>query len=260
MGTGSHGVRTSAIALGVALTIHSAAAIAILRVHTADRWRPAAEAPVEVEVPEPRVPPPEARPESVAESPPDPAVRPRLVPRVHVAHIPPVSSAPPPANRQPPPDVAPNAPPVFGVTMSSVVSGDAAMAVSIGNTTMTQNRSPHTPSTPTRSLANEETRPFAPVPEIYIATPPRKLYEVNTADIYPPESRTLGIEGTVKLSVDLDEKGRVVAVRLIQRAGHGFDEAAARAMPKFRFSPALTSDGRAVPVRFTYQYRFTIGD
>ena len=134
------------------------------------------------------------------------------------------------------------------------------MAVSVGNTTMTKNRALNATATPPQAYAGGATKPFVPVPEIYVATQPRKLYEVNSADIYPPEPKSLGIEGTVKLSVDLDEKGNVVAVRLIQRAGHGFDEAAVRAMARFRFSPALTSDGRAVPYRLTYQYRFTIGD
>lgn len=263
MAAGTHGVRTSAIALGVALMIHSAAAIAILRVRVQmdERWPRPAEAPVEIDVPDPPAPPPETRPELVAEPPPEPAVLPRIVPRRRAVREPPhapISSAPPPPNQQPPADVPQRAPPVFGVTMSSVVSGEAAMAVPFGNTTMTKNRSSRATPTRPQQYASEGTRPFVPVPEIYIATPPRKLDEIK-AD-YPPEARTLGIEGMVKLSIGLDEKGMVVEVRLIQRAGHGFDEEAVRAMPKFRFSPALTSDGRAVPCRFTYQYRFTIGD
>ncbi len=142
--------------------------------------------------------------------------------------------------------------------MSSVVSGEAAMAVPVGNTTMTKPQT-RTTSTPPAPYAPEGTKPFIPVHEIYVATPPRVLYEVTGEDVYPIDAKALGIEGRVRLSVGIDQSGRVVEVRTLPpRAGHGFDEAAAAAMKRFLFSPARTSDGRAVPYRWTHTYTFTV--
>jgi periplasmic protein TonB len=251
-------LRTSTAALAVALAIHGTAAVGILRVERP--WRSAVEAPVEIEVREPPPPPPPEAREAPVEPPPE-APRPRPEIRRGVArdsHPAPPTNTPPPPNQRPTADTPKDAPPVFGVTMSSVVSGESAMAVPVGNTTMTKDRGPA--PAPAKPYAGAATKPFTPVPDIYIATRPHKLYEINSADIYPADARALGIEGTVKLSVGLDEKGNVVEVRLIGRAGHEFDEAAMRAMRKFRFSPALTSDGRAVPYRFTYDFKFFIGD
>lgn len=249
----AHGVRASAISLCVALTIHSVAAIAILRLEP--RWNRPEEAPVEIDVSEPPPPPetkpaPEPAPEPVQPKPVRRQVATREFPRPETP-----SPSPPPPNQEPRPNTPNSAPPVFGVTMSSVVSGEAAMAVPVGNTTMTkpQTRTTSTPPAP------EGTKPFIPVHEIYVATPPRVLYEVTGEDVYPIDAKALGIEGRVRLSVGIDQSGRVVEVRTLPpRAGHGFDEAAAAAMKRFLFSPARTSDGRAVPYRWTHTYTFTV--
>jgi TonB family protein len=132
------------------------------------------------------------------------------------------------------------------------------MAVPVGNTTMTKARSRPTSSAPA-PYSPEGTKPFAPVPEIYVASLPHVLLEVNSDDVYPPEAKTLGIEGVVKLSIGIDQGGKVVEVRVLPpRAGHRFDEAAAAAMKRTLFSPARTSDGRAVPFRLTYQFTFSM--
>ena len=162
----------------------------------------------------------------------------------------------PPPNQMPPPDAPKQAPPVFGVTMSSVVGGDATMAVPVGNTTMTRDRTAKAGDTPPAPYAGEPSATFQPVPDAFVTVQPTVLYEVNSEDIYPSDARALGIEGVVKLSVGIDATGHVVQVRVISKAGHGFDEAATKAMRRFRFSPARTNDGRAVPYRFAYTYRF----
>lgn len=89
---------------------------------------------------------------------------------------------------------------------------------------------------------------------------PRPIHEVRSASLYPHVARQLGIEGTVKLSVGTDESGSVTTVAVIRPAGHGFDEAATKALRAFRFSPARTRDGRAVPFLFTYTYVFSLDD
>ena len=44
--------------------------------------------------------------------------------------------------------------------------------------------------------------------------------------------------------------------KVLDRAGHGFDEAAARPCCRRKFKPAETSDGRAVPCSIIWTYRF----
>ena len=73
---------------------------------------------------------------------------------------------------------------------------------------------------------------------------------------YPPEAKRLGIEGKVELKLGIDQNGRVVQVKVVTRGGHGFDEAAAKAMRQARFKPAMTSDGKAVPCSISWTYRF----
>jgi protein TonB len=148
---------------------------------------------------------------------------------------------------------------VFGVTMDSVVSGESGMAVPVGNTLMTKPTGPRKQEAP-QPYAGGAAQAVQAVPEVNVATLPRVLFEVNGDDNYPPDAKALGIEGNVKASITINEKGLVVAVRILERAGHGFDEMATQALRRFRFSPALTSDGRPVPYRFTYDYRFAIGD
>lgn len=65
--------------------------------------------------------------------------------------------------------------------------------------------------------------------------------------------------GTVRLRVGIDETGRVKEVKVIKRAGYGLDEAAVKAMWRFRFSPALGQDGKPVPFRINYDYIFAPG-
>ena len=88
------------------------------------------------------------------------------------------------------------------------------MAVPVGNTTMTKPR-PGATNQPATPYAGTGPQAFVPEPEINIAERPRVLHEVNSDDYYPQDARTLGIEGTVRLSVNIDESGQVV-----ERAPH----------------------------------------
>ena len=263
------GARTWALAAALALAVHGTGIVAIARVKVAGVVAPTS--PIEFELREPP-PPPEAvtpPPELLPPPPVAPPPKPRMVVARHAPSPPtpaaPPSEPPPPsAPADPPPAEAPKeAPPVFGVAMASVTSGEAGMAVPVGNTLMAK---------PTEARKGEQTPPLAagngagagagcrPLAGAYIATPPRVLVEVNSADYYPADALALGLEGEVTLSVGITEKGTVVEVRVLKRAGNKFDDAAAQALRKFRFSPALTSEGRAVPTRITYSYKFHLGD
>jgi len=94
-------------------------------------------------------------------------------------------------------------------------------------------------------------RAQAPAPE---PVEPPSLKERGTA-VYPPEALARRLEGAVGLEADLDATGRVVDVRVITPAGHGFDEAAVEVARHFSFEPARR---RGVPVastvRFSYEF------
>jgi periplasmic protein TonB len=245
------------VAAAIAVAAHAAIAAALLIVNPSRLTHH--EVVVEMEVQEKPLPPPEIR----TERPPPPvepeaAPRPRVVPRRMASAAPqppPSAPAPPPPNQEPPKPT--DAPPVFGVTISSVVSGDSAgLAVPVGNTLMTKERKPGKTGAVPQAYAAEGTRPFTPVADIYIAQQAKVIFEVNSADIYPTEAYKMGIEGTVTLKVDIDENGEVLRVKVVGKAGHGFDEAARDALRRFKFSPARGSDGKPVPVSIPYRFTF----
>src|SRR5204862_3591017 len=107
---------------------HVVVAAALARVDTSRLF--SGDQTVEMEVQEPKPPPPEVRPEPPP-PPPPPEAKPRIV--MHRAATPPPEAPPPPSETPKPSD----APPVFGVAMSSVVAGEGpGMAVPVGNTLM----------------------------------------------------------------------------------------------------------------------------
>ena len=76
---------------------------------------------------------------------------------------------------------------------------------------------------------------------------------------YPPQARQAQIEGTVVLRVYIDKHGIVKHIKIIKRAGYGFDEAAILAMRSARFYPA-TYEGKAVPVWINIPVIFKLED
>jgi TonB family protein len=71
--------------------------------------------------------------------------------------------------------------------------------------------------------------------------------------IYPAQALAERREGSVGLELDLDASGRVVDVRVVAPAGHGFDEAAVEAARAFTFEPARR---RGVPAASTVDFAY----
>ena len=240
-------VRAALVGLIVALVAHVSIGLALARLDLSELFR--RERTVEIEVNEPPPPPPEIKPEPPP-PPPEPPAKPKVVMR-HAAAPPPPEAPPPPPAGQP---KAAEAPPVFGVTMDSVVAGDGpGMAVPVGNTLMTKDRT-RKPVQDVKPMAGEPERLPTPVAEVYIAVQPKVVKEPKVE--YPPDALRMGIEGKVSAKLLIDENGDVRQVRIIERAGHGFDERAAEGLKRFKFSPARTSDGKAVPTTITFTYIF----
>jgi len=85
------------------------------------------------------------------------------------------------------------------------------------------------------------------------------LYKVNPPPRYPESARRRGVQGTVVLSVHVDEQGRVSNLWLFDSSGcRALDNAALQAVREWVFEPGMQG-GRAVamwvrvPVRFELQ-------
>jgi protein TonB len=237
------------VGAAVALVVHVAVGAALVRVDV----RLFRDEPVELEVKEPPPPPPDVKPEPEP-PPPPPEAKPRIVMRK--APTPQIAPPPEPTQQEAEPPKG-EAPPVFGVSLESTVGGDGpGMAVPVGNSLMTK---PHkAPPPPPAEKAGDPDGLAAPVPEVFIAEQPKKLSEVKAA--YPPEAQRMGLEGVVVAKLYIDEKGDVRRVTVVEKAGHGFDELARDALKKFKFSPARTGDGKAVPTNIIFKYHFEQAD
>jgi periplasmic protein TonB len=240
-GTRVVGVAAAAVAIG----LHGLLAVGVVVVDPR-KFRP--DPPIEIAIEEP-LPPPEVKPPPPEDKPPPPEPRPRIVRRMPIVAPPPT---PPPPSDDPPPK-ADDPPPTFGVSMNATTSGDSAVSVPVGQTLMTKPAPKHKEAA---LPSGDGTGGFVPVAEIYIAQHAELIDAPAGEENYPPEAKRLGIEGKVELKLGIDQNGRVVQVRVITRGGHGFDEAAAKAMRLARFKPAMTSDGKAVPCSISWTYRF----
>lgn len=74
---------------------------------------------------------------------------------------------------------------------------------------------------------------------------------------YPAMALQQGLEGVVYLELFIDQYGEIKKVIVLRDPGHGFAEAALKAMEGISCIPA-TANGQNVAVRFRYPVRFSI--
>ncbi len=74
---------------------------------------------------------------------------------------------------------------------------------------------------------------------------------------YPAKAKQQKVTGSVVILLIVDTKGNVAKATVLQKGGHGFDEAALAAVKKFKFIPA-TFKGKPVPVKISYRYHFVL--
>jgi TonB family protein len=73
---------------------------------------------------------------------------------------------------------------------------------------------------------------------------------------YPEEARELGLEADVPLELEIDKDGKVRSVKVLEAAGHGFDEAAESAARALLFTPAKRQgEPVASRIHFTVSFR-----
>lgn len=87
-------------------------------------------------------------------------------------------------------------------------------------------------------------------------TKPPKLVKFVPA-VYPKEKHDAHVTGSVLLSIEIGDDGKVGEVEVIKGAAPDFDAAAVTAVKQFVFEPAEI-DHQPAPVKITYRYDFTI--
>jgi protein TonB len=75
--------------------------------------------------------------------------------------------------------------------------------------------------------------------------------------VYPMMARRLGREGKVVLKLTIDEEGNLLDIKVIDKAGYGFTEAAVEAVKKSTFLPAK-KDGKRIASRALLPIRFQL--
>ena len=226
--------------LGVSLAVHAVVLVWLTVTPVPPVRQKKATELVMIEVERPRPPPaPETKPEPPRPIPPEvrKLFKPKLDPRLLVQ--------PPPNDR--PPETKPAEPPpvVVGLTLRSTTTAGSFDAP-VGNTLAGK---------PPDKAADPASVTPSPVPLYELDSQPTVIGDVKIP--YPEDARSRGIEGTVVLSVLVDETGRVRTVKLLSGPGGGLDQAAARAVERIRFRPALRK-GQPVPAQITYRYTFLL--
>ncbi|MSP91200.1 MAG: energy transducer TonB [Myxococcales bacterium] len=196
--------------------------------------------------PPPKVEPPP--PEQIHEAPaPPPKPRPQTKPRPS-----PTPAKPPPPTQSPATAEPTMDEPVFGLALDSMSQGGPGVAVPTGNTLIADPNAPRAPIHKVRPLPP----PPVPAPEV------TKMPEMKgrCAGAYTEDARMAGIEGTVVLDLVVDADGSTRDIVLLERLGHGLDEAAIDALKACRFQPGERG-GVAVPTRVRgFKIRFFLAD
>ena len=117
---------------------------------------------------------------------------------------------------------------------------------------------PPAPAEPVNAAAAAPPLPAEPQPAPArepVRTPPRLLE--RAAAPYTNEARAAGIEGSVHLSVDIDERGIPVRARILKSLDPGLDSNAIRSLGGWRFQPA-TEDGKPVGSTVNIEIQFRL--
>ncbi len=170
-----------------------------------------------------------------------------------------------PPNKEKPKEPVADAKPVFGVTKETVApTADAGIGVRVGNTLMKEQEKEYTPPEKVQELAPAPIKEvpkepeFKPVPVFKIAKIPRQLNPEKP--LFPKKLKEEEFEGEVILKVSINKKGEVVAVKVVSSDHQLFADAALAVARKWRFTPAILSNGEAVDTVVDIPVEFKIDE
>jgi len=111
---------------------------------------------------------------------------------------------------------------------------------------------------PGESLSAESARAGSPLGSM--AQGPLEGHDVRPALplVFPDVSRSdipPGVQGDVVVEITIDERGNVVATKVLQPLGHGLEERVVGVLHDWRFRPA-TMDGVAIPSQQDVHFHF----
>ncbi len=139
--------------------------------------------------------------------------------------------------------------PTFGFSIESTSEGGKGPAMPVGNTLQIPSGGPAVDKP--KALA-------APVLARDVTKDP--LPKGNCRGAYTEEAKEAGIEGLVVLSLVVDPEGNTRDIHVVQKLGHGLDEAAIAAVKACKFSPG-EHNGQAVAVKIpSFKLRFVMAD
>jgi protein TonB len=184
---------------------------------------------------------------------PVPTAAPRPPPAAAIARVAPPAAAP---AAEPAPTARPQ-PRRFAVSMSATSpGGGVAVPTTAGPTAARGN-----PLLPAAAPVGDNTAFAGAAADVTeVERGPQLLRQPSALELrglYPEQARRDGVEGDVRLELLVTADGTVTEVRVLEPAGHGFDEVAAKAARQILFRPAERG-GRAVAVRIPWTLKFRL--
>lgn len=252
--------KLDAVGLTLAFALHAAVMLYLFHARPPESKKITT---VEVEFRKKKPPPPPPPPEKPPEPPPVPEPPPPEPPKKLVKRQPKPAEAPKP-NQTPPPNPSPEPPrPVVGVKASE--TGGQGISVPLGNTTMGDaSKNPKVKEVPPLppSSGVPGGKEYNPVAEEALKKLPEHDAEECGARMKEKwgnsEAHASGLEGTVVLRVELDERGKVRTIKKIKGISPEVDNMAIgflRFDPHCKFSPAVGKDGQ--PAAYVIE-RYTV--
>jgi TonB family protein len=230
--------------------------------------------PPQAYVPAPKVELVDIEPPPILKPPPPPAAAPEPEPEVKEAPKPapqPVQkvvrrTAPPPPSDEPPPPPTETPPPPAGgapvATMEGIAPSATGVPVAVGKrTTERIGRGGTGTGTGAGSGAGTSEVAAKPVSVATIKTramPRGDFSYFDASKDYPPEAKSLGIEGVIRVRLIVDDKGKVKSSVLLNKLGHGLDELALKRAAAIEFEPALDTDDKPVSSVVVWTFNMTL--
>ena len=203
-------------------------------------------------------PPPVAQPEPETKQPePEKPVEQPRVQKVARRNEPP----PPPETHTPPPSSSesPGGAPV--ATMEGIAPSATGVAVAVGKPgtgRIGRGGTGTGTGTGAGSGAGEVAAPVSVATIKTRAMPRGDFSYFDASKDYPPEARSLGIEGVIRVRLIVDEKGKVKSTTLLNRLGHGLDELALKRAAAIEFDPAKDTNDQPVTSVVVWTFNMTL--